>query len=333
MPARYEPIAENYLSPKVRGQHEFMCACPFCAGDMSLQFNIDSGLWVCFRCDAKGNAKGLMRKLGKDFIDPALSVEHIRQRMDKMRLERRRRAEGPRILEDSYLKRFQFNDPYWTKDRGFSKRAVAAWDLGYDPISDRHTIAYRNSYGELLGVIQRLKGDLDPDTPRYIYEKNFDRKNSLFGSWKITNRKIALVEGSTDVISLDDAGVMGAAQYGSSISRGQISLLHILGVKEVVLFYDYDEAGRKAVEATRERARGIILRQVSYDDERFCWHARICGCGQHNWRTIGHCAAKKHCRCNRIHGADPGSLKKKEIRKMYEEAELVGSLEWKKRKH
>lgn len=331
MPARYEQIAENYLEPKVRGNSEFMCACPFCAGSTSLQFNIDSGLWVCFRCDAKGNAKTLARRLGREFIDPALSVEHIRQRMDRMRLQRRRRAEGPRVLDESTLRRFDFDDPYWTEVRGFSKKTVKAWDLGYDPISDRHTIAYRNPEGELLGVIQRLKGELEDHIPRYIYPEGFDRKNSLFGSWKITQRKIALVEGSTDVISLWQAGVPAVAQYGSSISRGQIALLHRLGVREIVAFYDYDEAGRKAEEATRERVEGIIIRRVQYDTAKNCWHAKRCGCGQHTWRTIGHCDRKRICECGRKHGQDPGSLKKKTIRQMYEEAELVGSIKkWKR---
>jgi len=332
MSARYEHIAENFLSPKVRGQQEFMCACPFCAGETSLQFNIDSGLWVCFRCDAKGNAKTLAKRLGKTFTDPALSVEHIRQRMDRMRLERRRRTEGSRVLEENYLKRFQFDDPYWTDIRGFSKSAIEEWDLGYDPLSDRHTIAYRNPEGDLLGIIQRLKGDLDPATPRYIYPDGFDRKNSLFGSWKITDRKIALVEGSTDVIALWQAGVSALAQYGSSISRGQVALLHRLGIREIVEFYDYDEAGRKATEATRERVDGIILRQVQYSEEKYCWHKKLCGCGQHNWRTIGHCDRKRTCACSRRHEQDPGSLKKKTIIKMYESAELVGSLKWNRKR-
>lgn len=323
---RFEQIAERWLVPVIRGSNEFMCECPFCAGKSSLQFNIDNGLWVCFRCDAKGNSKSLVKRMGGTYSDPAVSVEAIRKHMDRIRLLRKEKRATP-ILDETTLRRYEFDDSYWTEVRGFSDRAVAKWKLGYDPISDRNTIPYRDEDGNLLGVIQRLK---DPDIDiRYIYPDGFDRKHSLFGSWAVAGlHKCGLVEGSTDVIALDDADRPAAGQYGSSIAAPQVRLLHRLGIREVVLFYDYDEAGRKAEERSREVMEGFILRSVVWDESKYCWHRKLCGCGQHDWRSIAKCQKKRLCTCGRKHEMDPGSLKIKERREMYDNAVLVGSKRW-----
>lgn len=330
---RYEPIADRWLEPVIKGEQEWMCKCPFCHGDSSLQFNVDSGLWVCFRCDAKGNSERLVKRLGGTYTNPAVSIEHLRQRIDRMNLERRKgkHHDAPEPYDEHYLRRFDFPDPYWSEDRGFSEEAIAKFQLGYDPISDRHTIPFRNEDGDLLGVIQRLKGSLDPEIPRYVYPKHFDRKNSLFGSWIINAeeiRKCGIVEGSTDVVGLWDSSAPALAQYGSSISRGQVRMLHVLGVRELVLFYDYDEAGRKAERASRERVDGIILRAVQYDTDLYCWHKKLCGCGNHTWKTIFKCKKKVKCKCGRKHEMDPGGLSNEERAEMYENAPLVGSKKW-----
>lgn len=322
MSGRFEDIAERYLNVKIRGSSEFMTACPFCSGDSSLQFNIDKGLWVCFRCDERGTAKRLVRRLGGIYSDPAISVEAIYQQLD--RLKAKQKVKQQRVYPESYLARFNFPDEYWSEVRGFSDKTIREWNLGYDPLKDRHTIPYRSPDGDLLGVIQRLKGDV---FPRYIYDEGFDRQGSLFGSWKITQRKIAVVEGSTDVLACFESGFESAAQYGSSITRKQIRLLHRLGVKELVLFYDYDEAGRKAEEKTRQLAKGFVLRSVIYDEDKYCWHKKLCGCSEHTWRTIGKCQKKRLCKCGRKHEMDPGSLGRKERKRMFQEAVLVGSKE------
>lgn len=323
MSGRFESIAERYLNPVIRGNTELMCECPFCQGTASLQFNVDNGLWLCFRCDAKGSSKTLVKRLGGTYTDPAVSVEAIHKHMDRLRMLRKREEKSDRVLDESVLRRYKFRDSYWSDTRGFSEETIAAWDLGYDPIKDRNTIAYRNIDGELLGVIQRLK---DPDVEiRYIYPDGFNRKGSLFGSWKIKDRKCAIVEGATDVIGLYDSQRPALAQYGSSISDGQILLLHRLGIHELVMFYDYDEAGLKAEERSREAIKGIILRTVVWNTDKYCWHKKYCGCGEHTWRTIAKCQNKKLCRCGRKHEADPNTLTIKERRRMYDGAVLVGS--------
>lgn len=329
MAGRFEHIAERHLDPVVRGANEYMTACPFCQGNSSLQFNIDTGLWLCFKCDAKGSAKSLVRRLGGTYADPAVSVDTIREKMDRMRTRAKKKDQSLPILDDSVLSRYNFSDGYWSEHRGLSDETIAEWELGYDPIMDRNVIPFRSVDGDLLGVIQRIKGK--DVVPRYIYPKHFDRKESFFGSWKLHGTaKCAIVEGSTDVIALSQASRPALGQYGSSISSKQARLLYRLGIREAVLFYDCDEAGRKALERSREELTkyGIILRAVRWDSRKYCFRKKLCNCGDHTWRTIGKCQNKILCQCGRKHEADPGSLTIKEIRRMYDNAKLVGGKKW-----
>lgn len=325
MSGRFEPIADRYLEPVIRGSDEYMCKCPFCEGKSSLQFNIDTGLWVCFRCDAKGNAKTLVKRMGGTYTDPHVSVEAIRKHMDRLRtLKKREGKEVARVLDENVLRRYGFPDDYWSDVRGFSDEVIEEFQLGYDPIKNRNIIPFRNDRGELLGVIERLK---DPDVDiRYIYYEGFDRKNSLFGSWRVKGaRRVGIVEGSTDVVAMADVQRLTVAQFGSSISAGQIRLLHRLGIHELIMFYDYDEAGRKAEEKSRTYIDGIVLRTVVWDTDKYCWHKKLCGCGEHTWRNIANCQKKRLCTCGRRHEMDPGSLSIKERQQMYDNAVLVGS--------
>lgn len=309
-----------------------MCACPFCDGASSLQFNIEKGLWNCFRCSEKGNAKSLVRRLGGQYIDPVVSSEVLRAQFDrlrtKLRLEKQETEKDDRLPESSLLRYSGPTHPYW-ESRGFSEATIARWGLGYDPITDRCTIPVREADGSLLGVIQRR---LDDIFPRYIYPEGFDRLGTLFGSWNLPEgtTTVAVVEGSTDVLTTDQVGVPSVAQFGSSIGPRQVRLLSRLGIRKLVLFYDYDEAGLKAVEDARKKCEGFLLEKVVWDKEKYCWHEKLCGCGQHTWRDISFCKEKLRCTCGRKHKMDPGQLRPREIRRMYENPVKIGSRKEKK---
>jgi hypothetical protein len=262
--------------------------------------------------------------IGGTYTDPVVSIEILQQALDGFK-KRSRASEEVRVLDENYLARFKGDSPngYW-QSRRFTAETQAKWGLGYDPIEDRCTIAFRDSSGNLLGVIQRR---MDNEFPRYLYPKGFDRLGSLFGSWEIATSEsdsIALTEGSTDAIRVNQTGYPAVAQYGSTIGPRQVKLLRKLGVREITLFYDYDEAGRKAEQQALEVLDGFIVYRVVWDESKYCWHLKLCGCGQHDWKSIAFCKNKKMCKCGRKHEMDPGKLKDKEIKKMIAGRVLAG---------
>lgn len=260
---RYEEVANKYLSVAARSGPEWMTNCPGCSGSDCLQFNVEKGLFNCFSCGFKGTAKTLVRKMGEVWSEPGASVEVLQMKLDALVNPTVLRRSDP-IPEATLLRYGRVPHRYWIK-RGFTRETIKAFDLGYDALSSCCTIPYRSPEGSLLGVILRRT---DGEFPKYRYPKGFDRAGSLFGSWKIDGPEVALVEGSLDAISCWQAGVPALAQYGSSISRGQIKLLLRLGIRRVVLMYDNDAAGHKAVEVAHEMldGSGVLIRDVQYDD-------------------------------------------------------------------
>src|ERR1700750_399243 len=117
--SRFQEVAEQYLTIKFRGPIEFMCECPLCGGGASLQFNIEKGLWTCFRCSEGGSAKKLVQRIGGQYIEPGVSSELLRMQFDRLRtnLRRKDREEedsGDTGVSEHTLLRYQGPDhPYW----------------------------------------------------------------------------------------------------------------------------------------------------------------------------------------------------------------------------
>lgn len=331
----FEIMAEANLDVVTKSGSEWMCACPYCGRNASLQFNVVKGLWNCFACGQGGHAKALIKHLGGAYHAPGVDLEALQRNLNDLGKE----PEEKRILPESFLARFGGRPhEYWTKKRGFSHDTIKAWGLGFDPLGPRLgqervgpscTIPFRDLEGGLLGVFFRRLGD---GFPRYIYPRGFDRVGSLFGQWNLHDYEgaapLVLVEGSLDAIRVhrrDDR--YAVAQYGSSLSSLQVQVLRRCGVREVTLFYDYDIAGVKATKQAPQELDGFIVRSVQWDEEKYCWHGKVCGCPLRHKpldHDFGSCKRRVPCRCGRVHDMDPGGLTAREIDEMLESAELVG---------
>ena len=106
-----------------------------------------------------------------------------------------------------------------------------------------------NAMGELIAFGGRIIGDgqpkyvNSPETPIYskqrnLYALNFAKQSKM--------KRIIVVEGYMDVISMHQAGVTNAvASLGTALTERQLDLLERY-CEEVVLFYDSDRAGQNA---------------------------------------------------------------------------------------
>jgi DNA primase len=306
----------KHLNVVFEGADECSTECPFCAGRSSLHFNDVKGLWICFKCGEKGTAKMLVELLEGNYVEPEIELAQL---SNELRSIGKEFLDEDGSLPDSYLARF--NSPHgphdvWT-DRGFDSATCKKWELGFDFLMNRLTIPYRDPFtGKLAGIIFRAIGATTGS--RYKFPKDFPRSSSMHGSWLFSESSsdtAVIEEGSTDAMRVDQAGAWSLAQYGSSISTGQKRLLHRLGVKKVILFYDYDKAGLRATEKGIELAEEFLVERVIYDRDVYCWHEKVCGCrnGKFNrdvWleHTSTRCLTPRPCECGRIHEPDPGSL-------------------------
>lgn len=255
----YEELIYKHFDVRSVSGDELMCICVFHDdSNASMQVNADTGLWLCFSCDAKGGPVTLFEEVGVNITSGQenLDIQDVILKINKLRKPEPKEEE--RIYRDDYLSQFSVVPiDYWEKGRGFSKKTVQAFELGYDMLSDSATIPIRNIEGQLLGVIRRAFNPSD-DEPRYKYPLKFKRSHHLFGEWRVeadpTATHVVLTEGSLDAIRVTEAGYNGMAIYGSSISETQVRVLRRLGVLRVTLFFDDDAAGRKA----RDRCLGQV---------------------------------------------------------------------------
>jgi DNA primase len=271
----------------VRGTsgNEFLCRCPWHndKGKPNLYVNGVKGLYFCQACGVRGHLRKIASQL------PAASTEDVR---DRLKLMAEKASNQRRVYPEAWLKRFDNVHSYWEK-RGFSEASVARFQLGYDPMANMLTIPVRDPRGQLLGVLNRV---LDNTKPKYRYPKGFPISNHLFASWLITEqRKVAIVEGSLDAIACWDAKVPALGLFGSRLSEKQALVLIRLGIEQVVIFTDNDEAGQGAIPQISEalHGSGILCKVAVY---RSYWNAK-----------------------------DPGELRPDQIKKAFHSADFIRS--------
>jgi DNA primase len=127
----------------------------------------------------------------------------------------------------------------------------------YDKFRNRLMFPVIDVRGDVLGFGGRSLGNEEPkylNSPETIL---FSKRRVLYGMNLAKNTKrsnIILCEGNIDVITLHQAGFDNAvASMGTSLTVDQTRLIARY-VKEIVLCYDNDEAGKKAT----DRALGIL---------------------------------------------------------------------------
>lgn len=331
---QYTGLMLDHLNVVQRGTEENTAECPFCGGRASLQFNDVKGLWICFKCGESGGAKKLVELLNGTYREPEMDLADLSRELRELAEQS---YEPERRLPENILLRYsnRTSQPHrlW-QARGFDKATCDKWELGFDALADHGgalTLPYRSPETHHLdGIIFRA---VEPgDGPRYRFPKGFARSNSLYGSWiepPASDSDVrVIVEGPTDAIRVGQIDVGSVGQYGSSISAGQVRLLHRLGVRKAVLFYDYDRAGLRATAKGEHLADEFEVGKVRWNRKKYCWHGTVCGCPfgmkyKDVWishTSVGNCPSMRVCKCGRVHEPDPCSLELTEIRSMVKRA-------------
>lgn len=183
-----------------------------------------------------------------------------------------------RKLNNSTLKEFligysgNFNELYnFLKSKGFSDEAILASDLVNKNYRGQYIDRFRH---RLMFPIQDVRGRiiafggrvLDDSKPKYINSPEnlvYSKGRHLFGLYnakKHDTKKILIVEGYMDVISLHQRGITNVvASLGTAMTEAQGRLLR-RSSEQIVLGYDADGAGQEAI------IRGLeILRNLGCD--------------------------------------------------------------------
>ena len=124
----------------------------------------------------------------------------------------------------------------------------------YDRFRNRIMFPVWSHVGKIIGFGGRVLVET-PKTPKYLNSPEtevYHKSYVLYGLFQAKREarqqdRILLVEGYTDVLALDQAGVSSVACCGTALTPQQVNLLGRY-VKEVQLLYDADSAGATATE-------------------------------------------------------------------------------------
>jgi DNA primase len=180
---------------------------------------------------------------------------------------------------------------FWlTEERGLTKETLARFQVGYCPsvefamqyfplealqFVEPSQGAWINIFGGHILIPQFTTGGhvwgwysrRSDGKPKYVSTSSksplYDpsaRMYGLFQAKKLPDRdksKIVIVEGFFDVMMAQQNGVAAVATCGTALTDNHIQTLHEHAIREAVVVYDGDTAGRTAMEQIANRAHNI----------------------------------------------------------------------------
>lgn len=160
--------------------------------------------------------------------------------------------------------------PHLISDRGLKEETVQRFGVGYTGkgiLRGMIAIPIHDEDGVLVAYAgRRLKPQDIREQGKYKLPKGFRKDVVLFNLHRARalgqERGLVLVEGYFDVLKLFEAGFPNTvAAMGSDLSDAQAELL-ATAAKEVIVFFDGDEAGRKGAAEVMAKLEGKVLLRV-----------------------------------------------------------------------
>lgn len=268
--------------------------CPIHDGDNKQAFSIytESGAWRCFTAgchEHNGNLYGLikllLKKRGLDYSHKNITrfIEVKNEYSDgsiNYRFLVKDKKDKIKVPRQSILKKLDIPAAYFI-NRKFLPETLIKYDVGLctNKNSKYYSRAivpiYNLDHTHMVGFTARTTCGEDP---KWLHSE-FNRDNSLYNSWfaktelEQTNTCV-LVESPGNVWRLEESGIhCGLAMYGTQLSFGQMRLLANLGILNIVLALDNDEAGKTATALLVQRLKGlynIVIPKIEYEDLAEC---------------------------------------------------------------
>lgn len=168
---------------------------------------------------------------------------------------------GSGITEEE-LDKYRYIHPYMY-ERGLTDEIIERFDIGYDREREEITFPVRDLEGRCVFVAGRsvkskfFRLPKDTDKPLYQGYRFTD------GSYKYCY----ITESFLNCLTCWKYDKPAMAMMGTG-NKKQYEILNKLPVREYILAFDPDEAGRKATERFRKNVHGKIIKELVYTDNR-----------------------------------------------------------------
>lgn len=128
----------------------------------------------------------------------------------------------------------------YIEHRGISDHTIQKYEVGYDEKNYAITFPVRDLYNNPSFIIRR-----SVNSKFYNIPKGSPKKETLYGLNYLYNKTdtVYIAEGPIDVLSCYQAGLPSIGLMGRNLSKTQLKLLQLAGIKEIILFLDNDKWG------------------------------------------------------------------------------------------
>lgn len=166
------------------------------------------------------------------------------------------------FISDEELDKYRYIHPY-LYERGLTDEIIERFDIGYDRERKEITFPVRDIEGRCVFIAGR-------STERKFFRlpKGMDKPiycSHLFRYGTYTRAYIT--ESFLNCLTCWKYDKPAMAMIGTG-NRKQYEILNKLPVREYILAFDPDEAGRKATERFRKNVHGKIIKELVYPDNR-----------------------------------------------------------------
>ena len=169
---------------------------------------------------------------------------------------------GIKEITEEELDKYRYIHPY-LYERGLTDEIIERFDIGYDRERKEITFPVRDIEGRCVFVAGRSTERKFFRLPQGLNKPLYQGYRFVDGSYKICY----VTESFLNCLTCWKYDKPAMAMIGTG-NQKQYEILNKLPVREYILAFDPDEAGRKATERFRKNVRGKIIKELVYPDNR-----------------------------------------------------------------
>lgn len=165
-------------------------------------------------------------------------------------------------ISDEELDKYRYIHPYMYQ-RGLTDEIIERFDIGYDRERKEITFPIRDIEGRCVFVAGR-----SVESKFFRLPKGIDKPIYCADKFRAgTYRTAYITESFLNCLTCWKYNKSAMAMIGTG-NQKQYEILNKLPVREYILAFDPDEAGRKATERFKKHVHGKIIKELQYPDDR-----------------------------------------------------------------
>ena len=180
----------------------------------------------------------------------------------KTRQERLNVETEQKEITEEELDKYRYIHPYMY-ERGLTDEIIERFDIGYDRERKEITFPVRDIEGRCVFVAGRSVERKFFRLPQGLNKPLYQGYRFCSGTYKVAY----ITESFLNCLTCWKYNKPAMAMIGTG-NQKQYEILNKLPVREYILAFDPDEAGRKATERFRKNVHGKIIKELVYTDNR-----------------------------------------------------------------